>query len=172
MVETFPKEKAFKKYLVHFRQHWKHLDFARQELESLAEMHGITKELLFVSDPALLDMKVNPTVYVNLPGDQICREIVSRSILIKEIIEVFSECQLTRKSRERSRDREQSAPSDNEEEKVKTQQTRVEEEDPIQFNYDLLVAKTDAERLTPHLLQGKKLKMSLEGIGRKIGMRE
>jgi len=90
---------------VHFRQHWKHLDFARQELEALADMHGISKEELFVSDPALIDMKVNPTVYVNLPSDEVCKAIVTRSILIKEIIDVFSECQLTRKSRERSRGR-------------------------------------------------------------------
>ena len=44
--------------------------------------------------------------------------------------------------------------------------------DPVQFNYDLLVSNTDGDRLTPHLLTGKKLKMSIEGIGRKIGMRE
>lgn len=61
-------------------------------------------------------MKVNPTVYVNLPSDEICREIASRSVLIKEIIDVFSECQLSRKSRERSRERDQAKTS----EEVKT----------------------------------------------------
>ena len=50
-------------------------------------------------------MKVNPTVYVNLPSDEVCRQIVGRSILISAIIDVFAEAQLTRKSRERSRGR-------------------------------------------------------------------
>ena len=77
--------------MVHFRQHWKHLDFARQELESLADLHGVTKEQLFVNDPDALDMKVNPTVYVRLPTDEICRSIMARSVLIKEFIDVFSE---------------------------------------------------------------------------------
>ena len=70
-------------------------------------MHGVSKEQLFVNDPDSLDMKVNPTVYVNLPSDEICKQIVNRSILISEIIDVFAEAQLTRKSRERSRGRDQ-----------------------------------------------------------------
>jgi len=44
--------------------------------------------------------------------------------------------------------------------------------DPIQFNYDLLVSNTDVARLTPHLSQGKKLKFSIEGVGRKITTKE
>ena len=67
------------------------MDFARQELESLAELYGVAKETLFVRDAALLDMKVNPTVYVRLPNDDVCKKIVARSVLIKEIIDVFSE---------------------------------------------------------------------------------
>ena len=51
-------------------------------------------------------MKINPTVYVRLPGDEVCKQIVGRSILIKEIISVYSEAQLTRKNRVRSRDRD------------------------------------------------------------------
>ena len=69
-------------------------------------MHGIDKDQLYVNDPSTLDMKFNPTVYVRLPGDDICIQIVARSVLIKEIITVYSEAQLTRKSRERSRERE------------------------------------------------------------------
>ena len=60
-------------YLVHFRKEWKWLDFACQELESLALMHGITKERLYVNDPAQIDIKNNSNVYVNLPGDEVCR---------------------------------------------------------------------------------------------------
>ena len=58
-----------------------------------------------MNDPDSFDCKVNPTVYVRLPSDEVCKAIVHRSVLIKEIIDVFSEEKLSRK-RERSRDRE------------------------------------------------------------------
>lgn len=93
MVESLQSNSTSRKYLVHFRQHLKHLDFARQELEALAEMHGVRKEDLFVSATSS-DLKLNPTTYVRLPNDEVCRQILKRSILIKEIIDVFSECQL------------------------------------------------------------------------------
>lgn len=54
-------------------------------------MHGVNKDQLYVNDPAMLDMKVNPTVYVRLPSDDICKKMVARSVLIKEIISVYSE---------------------------------------------------------------------------------
>ena len=133
-------------YLVHFRQHWKHLDFARQELESLAEMFGVARDQLFVDDVATLDMKVNPTVYVRLPSDEVCRQILTRSILIKEIIDVFADVKLSRKSRERSRDRDPAAAIDEEGARL-----RSESEESLVFNYELLVACTDLARLTPHL---------------------
>lgn len=34
------------------------------------------------------------------------------------------------------------------------------------------MSNTDVARLTPYIVQGKKLKFSLEGIGRKIGIEE
>ena len=176
MVEPKAAESKGKVYLVHFRQHWKHLDFARQELESLAELHGICKEDLFVNDPNALDMKVNPTVYVNLPSDEVCRLIMARSVLIKEFIDVFAQVQISRKSRERSRERETIDKAEGEEEvkeeEVKEKSGAIDKDDTMPFNYDLLVAKTDVARLQPIISQGKKLKFSLEGIGRKISMRE
>lgn len=157
---------TMKQYLVHFRQHWKYLDFARQELESLASMHGVSKDELFVRDPALLDMKVNPTVYINLPSDQVCKQILARSVLIKEIIDVFSEAQLTRRSRERSSEKvEGEAVAGG----TEAQEGAV---NPLQFNYELLVANVDQERLTPIISQSKKLKFDIEGVGRKINVKE
>ena len=81
-------------YLVHFRKHMQHIDFCLQELEALANLNGVTVDKLYAQDPSNIDVKVNPTVYVNLPSVEICKSIVSRSILIKEIIDVFAESSL------------------------------------------------------------------------------
>ena len=105
MVEASTNGLNMKKYLVHFRQHIKFFDFAKQELESLAGLYGVSKEQLYVNSDAIFDLKENPTIYVYLPGDETCHQIMSRSVLIKEIIDVFSEVQLERRTRrERSRD--------------------------------------------------------------------
>ena len=100
-------------YLVHFRKHWQHLDFCLQEIESLADMHGIKREQLYASDPAEFNPKVNPTIYVRLPSQDVCKQIVARSILIKEIIDVFASTKLEAMPR---RDRSDRDEEDKEEE--------------------------------------------------------
>ena len=161
MVEPTAPQSELKTYLVHFRQHWKLLDFCLQELESLADKNGVTKEQLYVNDPNSFDPKVNPTVYVRLPSDEVCKKIAARSVLIKEIIDVFSEEKLSRKSRERSWEREAATEEAKTEEEKKIEKQNA---DPMVMNYELLVANTDAARLIPHLTQGKKPKFMLEGI--------
>lgn len=83
-----------RRYLVHFFKKWKYLDFCLPELESLAEMHGADISTLYdetTNARASIDMKKSTLVYVNLPSDEVARQIQSRSIMIKEIIDVFSE---------------------------------------------------------------------------------
>ena len=84
-------ESSSQKYLVHFRKHLTHIDFCFQELEALASMNGVSKETLYAEDISKKDLLVNPTVWVYLPSQEVVEEIVSRAILIKEIIDVFSQ---------------------------------------------------------------------------------
>ena len=93
MVES-TNQKSSKVYLVHFRKHYQHIDFCLQELEALANMHGVPADQLYAQDMTGVDLNVNPMVFVNLPSVDICRKIVSRSILIKEIIDVFAHTEL------------------------------------------------------------------------------
>ena len=60
-------------------------------MEALANLNGIPVNELYAEDPTKINLNINPTVYVNLPNTEICKKIVSRSILIKEIIDVFAE---------------------------------------------------------------------------------
>jgi len=83
-------ESQFKVYLVNFRLHRQHLDFALQELESLAEFCKVDLKLLYLHDIAGKNLEADPTVWVRLPNDEICKEILKRAIMIKEIIDVFS----------------------------------------------------------------------------------
>eukprot|EP00347_Sterkiella_histriomuscorum_P012467 403368464 len=54
-------------------------------------MHGVRREQLFVQPKeSLRDIQKNPLVYVNLPNEDIAHKILRRSILIKEIIDVYS----------------------------------------------------------------------------------
>ena len=139
MVEATGGGFTLKRYLVHFRQHVKYFDFAWQEVESLASMHGVPRDQLFVNDPALVNLKINPTVYVNLPSDEVCKQIVARSVLIKEIIDVFSEVQLTKLLRERSLEKEEAGENQASEETKQAPKSQS----PIQYNYESLVSNTD-----------------------------
>jgi hypothetical protein len=51
-------------------------------------MFGVNLDNLY-SEPKK-DLFVNPCIFVNLPSDDVCKQIMRRSILIKEIIDVFS----------------------------------------------------------------------------------
>lgn len=83
--------KLSQSYLVHFIKKYKYLDFCLNELESLADMHGIKRDKLFVQPKeTLTNIYKNPLVYVNLPSEEVANKIVKRSILIKEIIDVSS----------------------------------------------------------------------------------
>ena len=57
-------------------------------------MHGVPADQLYAQDMTGVDLNVNPMVFVNLPNVDICKKIVSRSILIKEIIDVFAHTEL------------------------------------------------------------------------------
>lgn len=79
------------RYLVHFIKKFKYLDFCLNELESLADLHGVKRHQLFTeSKEFLTNIQKNPLVFVNLPSEDIATKIVKRSILIKEIIDVNS----------------------------------------------------------------------------------
>ena len=82
-------ESIKKQFLVHFTKKFRYLDFCLNELEALADMNGVKREELFVQPKeSLRNIFKSPTVYVRLPGDEVCKRIVSRSVLIKEIVEV------------------------------------------------------------------------------------
>lgn len=51
-------------------------------------MHGVKRGELFCSPKENFNPKTNPTIYVNLPSEEVANRIVSRSILIKEILDV------------------------------------------------------------------------------------
>ena len=84
-------EKSSRVFLVHFFKKFKYLDFCLPELESLAEINGIhAKDLYNNKTPKQnFDIKDNPCIYVNLPSEEVAKNIVKRSILIKEIIDVI-----------------------------------------------------------------------------------
>jgi tRNA (guanine10-N2)-methyltransferase len=79
------------KFLVHFLKKYQYLDFCLQELESLSEMFGVKRDTLFCHPKETFNAKKNPTVYVNLPSEDVAKNIVNRSILIKEMIDVIAE---------------------------------------------------------------------------------
>lgn len=54
-------------------------------------MFGVRKENLYAQPRDGLNINHSPVVYVNLPSTQVANSIMSRSILIKEILDVFSE---------------------------------------------------------------------------------
>ena len=79
-------------FLVHFLKKWKYLDFCLPELESLAGMCGVNPVSLYneKTPKAKVDIKKSPYVYVNLPSVEAAKQIQSRSVLIGEILNVFS----------------------------------------------------------------------------------
>lgn len=78
------------------------MDFCLQELEAVVSICGLnlTRAELFVEDWATLkarDLVQNACVYIKLPSnnaESLCKQIVARSILVKEIVDVFSETTL------------------------------------------------------------------------------
>ena len=95
--------------MVHFRKHWKHLDFCLQELEALADICGIKTENLYAEpdSKSKFEPKINPTIYVKLPSVDVCKRIVARSTLIKEIIDVYATSQLALAHRRERSDSEE-----------------------------------------------------------------
>jgi hypothetical protein len=65
MVEAIKTQK----YLVHFIKKFAFLDFCLNELESISEMHGVKRDNLYVYPRETLNVRKNPTVYVNLPNE-------------------------------------------------------------------------------------------------------
>lgn len=78
------------------------MDFCLQELEAVVSICGLnlTRAELFIENWATLnarDLVQNACVYIKLPSnnaESLCKQIVARSILIKEIVDVFSETTL------------------------------------------------------------------------------
>ena len=56
-------------------------------------MYGTPKEKLYPSTQPResLSMLKSPMAYVTLPNEQVCQNIVDRSVLIREFIDVISE---------------------------------------------------------------------------------
>ena len=77
--------------MVHFFKKFKYLDFCIPELESLATMFGVDLKTLYVTPKQSIDVMTSPLVYVNLPGDSVAKQIQGRSVLIQEILQVFSQ---------------------------------------------------------------------------------
>lgn len=97
-----------KKYLVHFIKKFKYLDFCLPEIESLVTMYcpgalgswapgtpypclNTLRERLYCIPRDQINIAKHPLAYVNLPSEAIANQIVKRSILIKEVIDVISE---------------------------------------------------------------------------------
>jgi hypothetical protein len=82
-----------KVFLVHFLKKWKYLEFCLPELEALAGMCGVNPTSLYNEKTPKngIDIKASPYVYVNLPNVEAAKQIQSRSVLIGEILNVFSQ---------------------------------------------------------------------------------
>ena len=96
-----------KKLLIHFIKKFQYLDFCLNEFESLVSMScppaasimgrkypcmATLREALYCHPRESLNVHKHPFAYVNLPGGEAsARELVKRSILIKEVIDVISE---------------------------------------------------------------------------------
>ena len=116
-------------------------------------MHGVNVTELYAEPKK--DLDVNPFVYVMLPSDDVCAQIMKRAILIKEIIDVFSVYK-------------QPAPAFFTQNGKETPNTSVSFEDRWQG----LIDGVKSEKLLPILSLRKKFKFSLEGVGRHISMDE
>lgn len=111
-------------------------------------MHGVNRESLYAEDVGQKDLLVNPTVWVNLPSQTVVKEIVGRAILIKEIIDVFSFF------------------------RISSFDSPCLEEGKTPFDYSELVDNVDKDKLHPLLAKRQKFKFIIEGVGRKISMKE
>lgn len=67
----------------------RHLDFRKQELQALADLHGVGDTVQWRSPFG--DIEHSPLHYVWLPNDEVASKIVERSILTKALIEVWGE---------------------------------------------------------------------------------
>ena len=134
---------ATQRFLVHFIKKFKYLDFCLPEFESLVSMtvqgrapyHNFPslREHLYCQPRDSLNIPRHPCAYVNLPGGaKTAQQLIKRSILIKEVIDVISEAK----------------------------------------SYEQLLDNVDKEKLYPLLESGKSFKFNIEGIGRKIGVKE
>lgn len=139
---------TFQKYLVHFRKNLNFIDFCLQELEALADMHGITKEKLYAEDPTSKDIVKSPFIFVYLPSVEVCTKIVNRSIMIREIIDVFSSF------------------------KIENFDQPNNEPGQPKYDYQKLVDYTDTSKLLPILEKRQKFKFNIEGVGRHIHLSE
>lgn len=145
-------ESQYKVYLVNFRLHRQHLDFALQELESLAELNQVDLKQLYLHDPAGKNLEADPTVWVRLPGDAVCKEILRRAIMIKEIIDVFSTYVQPSKSN-----------------------NAIESQTDAELwnvRWQGLIDNVESQKLLPLLDKGIKFKFIIDGVGRKISMAE
>ena len=97
-----------------------------------------------------------------------CHRILQRSILIKEIIDVFAEATLP--AHNQSQNEEQIG-------KKRLHSEQQKESSPsastaMVFDYQPLIDSVNESKLQGMLSPSKKFKFSIEGIGRKISMKE
>ena len=74
-------------YLAYFMH--RHLDFRRQELQALADLHGCGDTVKWRKPFG--DIEHSPLWYVWLPSDELASKIAERSILTKALIELWGE---------------------------------------------------------------------------------
>eukprot|EP00347_Sterkiella_histriomuscorum_P019828 403340145 len=77
-------------YVVHFIKKQKYIDFAKNELEALAEMFGVKTQELYVYPEKVINIDIDPMIYVYLPSEEIAKNIVKRSVMIQEILLEFA----------------------------------------------------------------------------------
>ena len=142
----------YKVYLVNFRLHRQHLDFALQELESLAEFFKVDLNLLYLHDIKGKNLETDPTVWVRLPNDEVCKSILKRAIMIKEILDVFSTYV---------------QPSSKIPEETKSSDAEL-----WNYRWKGLIDSVEEHKLLPLLDKGLRFKFIIDGVGRKVSMAE
>jgi len=96
---------------------------------------------------------VNACVYLKLSGgDNVAREIVKRSILIKEIIEVFGEHQREPTARLHQSGLKCAKVAEGQQIETPKVEDKKSEEDPT-VTYDTLLDKTDASKFNSYLAE-------------------
>jgi len=154
-------------YLVHFRKFLQHIDFCLQELEALASLCGVTDlDKLYVEGIKKAheqNLDRNAAVFIRLPSEEVVKQIVGRSIMIKEIIDVFGHTEL---------DALLEPPMSKQRLDESVDGTREGTKVMSADRYDKLIEAIDKDKILLVLAPRLKFKFAIEGVGRKIQIKE